>query len=193
MSELRRFGPGDALIGLSLVALVLAALLPAYRARAFDRLLEEAESDIEALRTAALGEYGSARSWPEPRDPGRIPEELAGVFGADTTMVRKGYVLEWRVLSRVEHVEAPPTPPETRRLDADEMLTTDQASAEPDPTDLPPESATPTLIPVAHEDGAVVVHSNDERLLAELLRRHGSAVSFVQDTTWILIVSEPGG
>lgn len=184
MSELRRVGAGDALIGLSLLALILAGLLPTFRQRAFDRLVEDAATDVEALRTAALTQREVDGSWPPAAPPGRVPDVVSGAFGGDTVVAREGYALQWRLWDRVAYVEAPPRSPGSGVADDDEAA----VEPTPRPGDLPPDSVGPEMMPVVRQAAGVVVHSSDESLLAELLARYGSDVSFVLDSTWTLVV-----
>lgn len=184
MSELRRVGPGDALIGLSLLALVLAALVPTFRQRAFDRLVEDAVADVEALRASAMTQRDVRGSWPPFSPPGRVPGVVSGAFGGDTVVARERYALEWRLWDRVDYVEAPPRPPGSGMVDEDEAA----VDPTPRPGDLPPDSVGPEMMPVVGQAAGVVVHSSDESLLAELLARYGSDVSFVVDSTWTLVV-----
>lgn len=184
MSRVGRFGPGDALIGLALVALVVAALLPTYRAQAFDRMVEEATADVEALRAAASRQREVAGSWPPAAEPGRVPAGVSRAFGGDSLMVRDGYSLEWRLWARIDEVPAPVRPPAPpTELDDDEV-----PPASTTPTDAPPDSVATEMIRVARTEGAVVVHSGREPLLGELLRRYGEETSFVRDTTWTLVL-----
>jgi hypothetical protein len=183
-----RIGPGDALIGLALLTLVLASLLPSYRARAFDATVEDAVADIDRLRTAALQAYRLNGGWPPAMEPGRVPPGMSGVYGGDGTMVREAYVLEWRLWHRVARVPAPPRATAPASLDDDEVVPTT-----PRPGDAPPDSVGPELMPVVRPEGAIVVHSSQELLLAELLRLYGDTSSFVRDTTWTLLITAGSG
>lgn len=185
MSELRRVGPGDALVGLSLLALVLAALVPTFRARAFDRLVEAAAADVDALRVAAEGQRRVRGSWPPAAPSGVIPSGVSVAFQGDTTMAREEYALEWRLWDRVEQVEAPPGPPEVVVVDEDEVPMSPAAVR---PGDLPPDSVGPEMMPIVTRVAGVVVHSANEALLAELLARYGPDASFVVDSTWTLVL-----
>lgn len=179
-----RIGPGDALVGLALLTLAVAAVLPSYRARAFDATVEDAVADVDRLRTAALQASRANGRWPSAMAPGQVPPGTSGAFGDDPTMIRPDYVLEWRLLSKVDRVPAPPRATAQVSLDDDEV-----PPATRRPGDSPPDSVGPELVPVVRTEGAVVVHSSQELLLAELLRRYGGASSFVKDTTWTLLVS----
>lgn len=181
---MNRIGPGDALIGLALVTLVIAALLPSYQARTFDAAVDGAVADVDRLRTAALQAYRANGRWPSAMEPGRIPPGTSGAFGSDTTMIRDDYVLEWRLWHRIARVPAPPREAPPAPPDEDEV-----PPATPRPADAPPDSVGPELVQVIRSEGAVVVHSSRELLLAELLRTYGAATSFVRDTTWTLLVT----
>ncbi len=173
------------MIGLALMALVLAALLPTARARSFDRLVESAVTDIEALRQATTVTRSSAGAWPPAVAPGDIPEGAAAAFPGDSALARDGYTLQWRLWERVEEVLAPPRPPTPPVLDPDEDPPVGGLIA----ADAPPDSAAAEVVEVVHREGAIVVHSPRTLLLAALLRHFGGDVSFVQDTTWTLLVS----
>lgn len=185
MRGLRRVGPEDALIGLSLLSMVFAALLPTYRARAFDRLVEDVTRDVEALRAAATVQREANGRWPPTSERGRIPLGVSGAFSGDTTLSRDDYALQWRLWDRVEYVPAPPRPATTIVVDEDEepVDPTQAASG-----DLPPDSVGPQRMPVVRNMAGVVVHSANESLLAELLERYGTDVSFARDSSWTLIV-----
>ena len=190
MNALRRMGTGDALIGLALIALVLAGLLPTYRARAFDRALGEAVAEVDALVAAAQRRRATTGDWPEARPAGRVPSGAASIFEGDSTMVRDAYTLEWSLLDRVAYVEAPPRPSSSGALfDDDEVPTPPQGRA----GDAVPDSATVEMMATVRTEGVVMVHSADELLLAELLRRYGPERSFVRDATWTLVVPPSQG
>ncbi|MDX1495238.1 MAG: hypothetical protein R3253_14320, partial [Longimicrobiales bacterium] len=99
-----RFGAGDALIGLAAVALLLAALIPSYRARAFQRLVSEASTDVEALRVGAMQARNLNGNWPPAAPPGVAPQQLTGSFPGDSALAKGDYTLEWRLWNRVEDV-----------------------------------------------------------------------------------------
>lgn len=187
---MNRIGTGDAVIGLALMALVLAALLPTARARSFDQLVESALSDIDAMRQATTVTRSSTGALPAAVAPGAIPEGAAAAFPGDSALARDGYTLEWRLWERVEEVLAPPRPPTPPVLDPDEEPPVGGLIA----ADAPPDSAAAELVQVVHTEGAIVVHSSRTLLRAALLRHYGSDISFVQDTTWTLLVTgEPTG
>lgn len=189
MSDLRRVGPGDALIGLSLLALVFAVLLPTFRARAFDSLVEDASSDVDALREAALRQLQVNGGWPPSMEPGAIPIGVSGAFRGENAMVRDEYTLQWRLWDRVEYVQAPPPRSSGVRVVDDDEAPVDVSSVVAG--DLPPDTASTELVPVVREAGAVIIHSSNAPLLAQLLARYGPDASFVRDSTWMLVVERP--
>lgn len=187
---MNRIGRDDALIGLAVVALVLAAILPTYRARALDRGVESATADVDALRLAAIRSRSATGAWPAAAAPGIVPEGAAAAFPGDSALARDGYTLEWRLWERVEEVPAPPRPQTAPVLDADEQPPAGGLVS----ADAPPDSAAAEVVEVVRTEGAIVVHSSRQLLLAALLRHFGSDVSFVADTMWTLLVSgEPSG
>jgi hypothetical protein len=173
--NLRDLSLGDVLILLAVLTLGAALTYPALRARAFRVQLQDAVADVETMSAAARQRFASDASWPTPSAPGVIPREVAGAFPRDTALTRDGYTLQWRRWEVVEEVEGPP------------LL------VGPDDADAPPDSVGPRLISVARPIGGVVVHSGSTQLLAELLRRYGTAESFVRDTLWTLVVDTLAG
>ncbi|MBT8487804.1 MAG: hypothetical protein HKN72_15230 [Gemmatimonadetes bacterium] len=187
---MNRIGTGDAMMGLAVVTLLLAAILPTLRARAFDRVIESAVADVDALRLAAIRSSSATGAWPAAAAPGIVPLGAAAAFPGDSALARDGYTLEWRLWERVEEVPAPPRPETPPVLDADEEPPVGGLVS----TDAPPDSALAEVIEVVHQEGAIVVHSSRQLLLVALLRHFGSDVSFVADTMWTLLVSgEPVG
>lgn len=182
---MNRLGTGDAMIGLAVIALVLAALLPTYRARAFDGLVASAVGDVDALRQATVQSRSATGSWPAAASPGLVPEGARAAFPGDSGLARDAYTLEWRLWERVEGVPAPPRPPSPPVLDDDEQPPAGGLVA----ADAPPDSAAFEVVEVVRTEGAIVVHSSRTPLLTALLRHFGGDVSFVRDTTWMLVVS----
>lgn len=185
---MNRIGTGDAMIGLAILALVAAALLPSYRARAFDGLVEAAVADVDALRQATTRTRASSGAWPPTVPPGIVPDGAAGIFPGDSALARTDYTLEWRLWERVEEAPAPARAPTPPVLDDDEAPPT----AIPVAADAPPDSAATEMVEIVRTEGSVVVHSSRRPLLAELLRYYGSDVSFVRDTTWTLVFTGDG-
>jgi hypothetical protein len=166
-----RLTRGDVAIGIAALLLVWVLVAPALSARAFRLLTDEAAADVEGLRTAAISSRASTGRWPPPTSRGIAPPVLSGAFPGDSAFVRDAYTLEWGGLSVVDFVEVPVAPAPTAPGD-----------------DAPPDSVGPEMEPVVRDIGAIVVHSADDALLADLLRRFGSEVSYVRDSTWTLVV-----
>lgn len=171
------------MIGLALLSLVFAALLPTYRARRFDRMAEDAIQDVATLRDATERARELNGAWPPAAPAGEVPEGAAGAF-PDSVLGGQGYTLEWRLLDRVEYVLTPVVVPPIPILDPDEEP--DPGALEPD--DPPADSAAFRRVATVHDMGVIVVHASDERLLAALLAHHGADDSFVRDTTWTLVI-----
>lgn len=161
-------GTADVVVALALLVVLLALLYPALRARSARAGFDAAAADIEAARRGAETHFRAAGAWPGGAAPGQMPPALAASFAGDTSLVRIGYALQWTTWDVVDHVAAP----------APRDIV----------TDAPPDSVGPRLVPVVRRVGGVLVHSRDEALLAELLRRYSSEGGFVRDTTWTLVL-----
>jgi len=172
VSRWRRFTVADASIAGALMVLLIAMLLPTLRARSFERAVDDASADVETLRVAATRSFRATGRWPQGAELGVIPTELAGAFQGDTLLVRDAYAVQWRLWARIDHVPEPPRP------------------SAPD-ADAPPDTVQPGTVPVVRGLPAVVVHSTDASLLAELVRRYGSTSSFARDSSWTLVLDEP--
>ena len=171
--NLRRLRAADFAVILAVLVLVVVAAAPTLRGRAFQGLVEDAAGEVEVLRTRAVDTRTSGGAWPTPSAPGVTPTELRGAYAGDSALAFGGYTLEWRTVDVVERVESPTPPPPPTLLG-----------------DAPPDSVGPEMIPVVRSLGAVVLHSGDGSLLAEMLARWGREVSFVRDTTWTLLIDE---
>ncbi len=171
-ADLRRASRGDAVIGLAGLTLLAALLYPTFTATRFRGLVADTVDEIETLRSGAQGIFSRSGSWPPAEAVGGIPLGLAGAFPGDSTLTRQDYTLQWSLLDIVEQVEAPRS--------AEELV-----------ADAPPDSVGPTFVSSVRGVGRIVVHSGRSELLAELLHHFGAAVSFVRDTTWTLVVTEP--
>jgi hypothetical protein len=165
----------DFVIGAGALALIVALLHPALRARGFRGLVENVVLEVEAMRSGAVRAYESTSAWPRAGGVGEVPPALTSSFGGDTALIRDGYALQWTSWEVVEEVEAATVP------------------GPPPSGDAPPDSVGPPLVPVVRTMGGVVVHSSREALLAELLARYGPEISFVRDSTWTLRVPRPDG
>jgi hypothetical protein len=162
---------GDLLIAAASGCVVLALATPALRARSFRAAVAEAEHAVDELRSAAERRMVAEGSWPAPSEPGTPPPELGGRFlDATVELSGDGWTLQWMRLEVVDSVPVRPPPAELSGGDA------------------PPVEDGPTLQAAVRTIGAVSVHAADDRLLGELLERHGRDRSFVRDSTWTLIV-----
>ena len=173
--DLRDLSVGDILVGIALLTLIATLVYPNLRARAFRNLLDGAVADVENLNAAAVRIYDASGAWPIPTAAGSVPPEVAGAFPGDTALTRNDYALQWRRWEVVDQVVGPPLP------------------RGPEDADAPPDSVGPRLISVARPIGGIIVHSGRPELLAELLSRYGTGVSFVRDTTWTLVVDPTDG
>ena len=126
------------------------------------------------LRERAEGYLQANGSWPAPETPGTIPLELTHLFPVETDLARDRYTLQWSRWEVVDSVEVPP-------------------SVEEAPVDAPPDTVSPTMMPVVRRVGGIVLHSGDPALLAELLLHYGTDASFVRDTIWTLVLPARGG
>jgi hypothetical protein len=160
----------DVMIALAGATVILALLLPTLRARSFRASVERTVSEVEAVRRAAEGHFRTRATWPLAEAAGVTPSALTAILGDD--LVRDGYTLQWTRWSVVDSVETP------------------QALVETVPGDALPDDAPRTATPLVQLIGAVVVYSDDDRLLGELLARYGRNASFVRDTMWTLVLPE---
>lgn len=173
---LRRATLADAFVVASLMTLVAALLYPTWSARAFHDRVSAAITDVDAVVTAARSARTALGRWPHAAAAGEPPPELTGLAGSDGPFSREGYALAWTTWQVVDSVPAPPEP-----------------GPPPAPGDPPRASALPLMLPVTRTVGALAVHSGEEALLAELLRRHGSDRSFVLDSIWMVVLPEDAG
>jgi hypothetical protein len=97
--------------------------------------------------------------------------EDTGSWPGASTLGREAYVVDWTTLNVVEEIEVAITglPPEALAAAQAASLTTER-------------------VPTVASVGALVLHSSDLSLLAELLARYGEDESFVRDSTWTLVV-----
>lgn len=160
------------LIG-SVALLVWAAALPTMRDGSYQAEVFELASIVTDLTAAAQTRYRTAGAWPPGTDPGVAPDGTVGAFGS-TPLATEHATVQWRPLIASSTTEAIPTnlPPEAQGRAVTDSLTTIR-----------------TVVP--REVGAIVVHSADERFLAELMARYSPDESFVRDTTWTLVLTAP--
>jgi len=185
--NLRQLTRHDFAIGAAVLLLLWAAATPMLSARSFRSLSEQAAADVETLRTAALSTLSTTGRWPARAEAGIAPPALAGAYPGDEPLTFPEYTLQWVGLEVIEYEEAPPVT--FRAPDPDEE--DDEARGlVVAPGDAPPDSAAPGLRPVVREIGAILLHTGNEDLLADLLTRYGPMVSYVRDSTWTLVVDD---
>ncbi len=164
----------DGLVFLATISLAVALLYPAWSAREFRTRVTSAVADVETLGAAARTTLEDRGAWPTRAPPGEAPPELATLSGEEGIFSRLDYTLGWTSWQVVDSVVA-----------------VDLGVAPVDPVDAP-DSIGPMLEPVVRTVGAVAVHSGDTALLAELSQRFAGEISFVLDTTWLLVLPERG-
>lgn len=165
-----------ALVG-AVALLIWAAVRPTLQEGRYQAEVHELASLVTEMTDATETQLQAAGSWPATAEPGVAPDGTAGRFGG-AALTTEHAVLQWRLLVVSSAQE---TVPEDLPPEASSLTVTDSIAA--------------VLVTVPFEVGAVVVHSADERLLAEMLARYGPDESFVRDTTWTLVLtgeSDPG-
>lgn len=170
-SRLRGATIGDALILLSVVTLAATLLHPTLKERSFQRLVADAIVDVDAVAAAARAARESTGRWPDGADPGTAPAGLAGPAGSDSVFSRPDYTLGWSVWDVVDSVPAPPEGGAT-------------------PTDAPPDTVGPRMMPTVGRIGGVSVYSGDSLLLAQLTAHYAEAEPIVLDTMWLMVLPE---
>lgn len=163
----------DAFVAACLLTLLAVLLYPTWSAREFRERVNAAIADVDAVASAARQSRTVQGRWPTAASAGEPPAELSGLGGPGGPFRRVGYTLSWTVWQVVDSVPAPPDP-----------------GPPPAPGDAPRASAPPLMLLVTRPVGAVSVQSNDDALLAELLRHFGSGASFVLDSLWLLVLEE---
>lgn len=160
------------LIG-AVALLVWAAVSPTMREGRYQAEVFELAALVTNLEGAAQTRFRTAGDWPPASPPGVPPDGTVGAFGGAPLSTEHATV-QWRPLLVSTTIETRPTnlPPEAAARAVSDSITRIRET-------------TPRAV------GAIVVHSADERLLAELLARHSADESFVRDTTWTLVVAEP--
>jgi hypothetical protein len=161
----------DGLVFVATVGLFGAMLFPAWSARDFRARVSSAAADVEILAAAAREALDDAGAWPTAAAPGEPPPELAGLAAVDSIFAKTEYRLGWTSWLVVDSIEAPDLalPP----VDAPDFLG-------------------PRFEPVVRSIGGVAVYSSEAPLLAELVARYTTEVSFVLDTMWLLVLPERG-
>ena len=185
--NLRQLTRSDVAIGAAVVLLIWAAVAPRLSARSFHSLSERASTDVEALRAAALGTVSSTGAWPTAAEAGTAPPELSGAYPGEASLTFDGYTLQWIGLAVTDYEEAPPVTyvapdPDEEGDEGSRLIIA--------PGDAPPDSVGPEMRAVARRIGAVVLYTSNDELLADLLTRYGSTVSYVRDSVWTLVVDD---
>lgn len=168
----------DVLMALGGLAVVASVVYAPLRHRAYEHRVARAISGIEALRAAATRYRDSTGHWPEDAGAGRVSAGLVPILPAGTELHTAEYALGW---SRWNVVEIPPQPVQ---------LAPDTSAPPPTSRFTEPSAADSlgTRPPVVGEMGGITVRSTDDGLLGALLKRYGSARSFVRDSSWTLIL-----
>ena len=172
---------GDVLVVLSLLCLVFAVTYPRLRRAAYDDRVDAAVAAVEAVRASAQSHFEREGTWPAESPLGTIPAELVDRLPQDFTPVSEEYTMDWNLW----HTVSPPPPVEVDQTDFDPDLA---ATAPVERVVVRPEEPVSRLHPLA----GIMVHSDDEALLASLLQRYGQTLSFVRDGSWTLILENAG-
>jgi hypothetical protein len=175
--RIERWGVGaaDILLIAGVVSILAALAAPALRVRSERRTIEDAIASVEAMRVAAAELGAGAQGLPTADSAGSLPPTLAAAAPDAAAGLGETYRLRWARWNVVDHVPAPPS-----------VVTAT-------PGDAPPEPTEPMLVPVVRRVGALVVHSQDDALLAGLLRRYEADGAFVRDSIWTLVLARPAG
>lgn len=152
---------GNVLIALAALMLLMAVLVPGWRAHVFEQRVEAVTAGVDSLSAEARALLAANGSWPASADGPALVQEWAP---QDSTVV-----LQWRRIASTVVPEPPPNA-DAGLPEADEGF-----ALEP-----------PTPTPEYFERGAVSVHTGDDALLASLLERYPG--SFVHDTVWTLLL-----
>lgn len=170
----RGFAFVDVLMVLGALAVVASIASPLLKRRAYRQHVERVVSSVEALRSASTQYRDSTGDWPEDAGAGRVPGELVPLLPATLGLHEADYSVGWMRWNVVEipRQPAPPPPDSTGR------------ASEPDSLGTRP--------PVIRTIGGITVHSADAGLLGALLKRFGTATSFVRDSSWTLVLGRGG-
>lgn len=204
----------DVLLAAACLALLTAAAWPRVARSRVERRAAEAVEAVQAVEAAALAARRERGTWPPAAPRGVVPSELAGRLPAGTGFDRGSFDLSWALWMAVtpqdpvalelppEEEEGPPPggiPRELRGLDTlpipGEAAGAEGAAAGPAgilarfgaAASLVQDSLPPAG-PHLAELGAVTVQARDERILAALLDRFGTARSFVRGDLWVYLL-----
>lgn len=175
----RGFAFVDVLMTLGGLAVMASVAYPLLAHRAYQKRVERVIARVEVLRTAATEYRTSTGHWPEGAAPGHVSDDLAKLLPAEVTLRGRDYSLGWTLWKVVEIPPQPVIPTMAPGL----PLPQPQSTAAPAPAD-----SVGTRPPVVREMGGITVNSPEDALLGALLKRYGSAMSFVRDSTWTLVM-----
>jgi len=168
---------GDVLLGLAVLALLLALAAPRIQRSALRRQVDEAVAHVQEVVGAANRFHEREARWPDPADAGTTPAGLATYLPEGFSFDHGGYDLDLEVWTTAEEAPARPMP-------------ADPPTA---PIETPPDSGAARPSVLFGSLAGVTVHSMDPRLLAGLLEHFGDGRSFLYDGAWTLVfASVPG-
>lgn len=166
----RGMAVGDALLVLSVLALLFALAYPRIRRTALREHVEQATADVQAVVEAAERFHSENGRWPTLAEAGTAPPELAAYLSEEVVFARADYQLDfqvWETAKEVPAVELPFSPPLGQ-------------VQEPDTSGLLP----PTLYGSL---ASVTVRSANASILAALMDHFGGARSFLHADRWTLV------
>jgi type II secretory pathway pseudopilin PulG len=172
--------PGDVLVVLSLLSLMLAIIYPRFGRTVFERRISAIVFEVEALRSAAQRHFEDSGEWPAEALPGVTPTELSDEPADEFSMLGEGVTLDWNVWEAVRD----PDPVVEEQIPDEENPNLESLAQPPLEGDDRPRPG-PTIHPFA----AITVHSGEASILAALFERYGGAVSFLHDGSWTLILA----
>ena len=177
----RGVAASDALVVLSLLSLAFAVVYPMIAAAVRQQEVDAAVADVETLRGSALAYFQENGTWPADAPAGTVPAELAPSLPPDFALEWGTYTVDWALWETVR--EAVPD-------SAEDVL----GSVSPTAGTPPPEViAEPTpQEPTTAFLAGISLYTDDELLLAALLRRYGPELSFVHGSVWTLVLTEGG-
>lgn len=186
-SNQRGLAPVDVILALGTVALVASLVYPPLRQRAFRQRMEAIVAYVDAVRDAATRYRESAGHWPADAESGALPEGLAALLPADLVRRTADYALEW---NRWDIVEVPPEAEQP----SGELGTPPPAASLPGTPPIPRSQADSVVTrpPFVTALGGITVQTSEDAVLAALLDHYGSALSFVRDSSWTLVLGPPG-
>ena len=159
------------MIVLAVAALVAALVYPLLSLGRFQDEVDALQANVDLLRAEALEHLADAGDWPSDAEPGVVPPELVAALPPGYSFRSEAYSFDWNRWEVVDVPDAAPARPEV-------PLEDDEIEADT----LSPSPASFSSL------ASLSVHAADDRVLAALLAHYGVATSFVQDTTWTLVM-----